>query len=143
MRLWHRIIALLLALQFAPSGLLAAMPLVWCIGADGHAGIEYKIGGRHLEGPAGGQRHLASERAPQSLADSDYCQDLQLVAPTKTCSLVGDDGLLTFDDRNAVSLIGLSLPSLTEIVRSTRWVRPDDRAPDPKGATPRTVFLLI
>jgi hypothetical protein len=39
MRRWRRFIGIFLLLAFVPSGLLAAMPLVWCVGDDGHRSV--------------------------------------------------------------------------------------------------------
>ena len=40
MRLLIRLIAIVTALSFAGSSTLSAMPLVWCIGKDGHRAVE-------------------------------------------------------------------------------------------------------
>ncbi len=40
MRLWQRLVAILLVVAFVPATLAAAIPLVYCPGADGYPGIE-------------------------------------------------------------------------------------------------------
>jgi hypothetical protein len=40
MRLWQRLVATLLLMIFVPASLAAALPLVYCYGADGHRGFE-------------------------------------------------------------------------------------------------------
>ena len=40
MRLLIRLVAIVTALSFAGSSTLSAMPLVWCIGKDGHRAVE-------------------------------------------------------------------------------------------------------
>jgi hypothetical protein len=40
MGFWQRLVATILLLTFIPASLAAAMPIVYCFGADGHRGIE-------------------------------------------------------------------------------------------------------
>ncbi len=40
MRLWRQLIAAILVIAFVPATLLAALPLVYCLGADGHRAVE-------------------------------------------------------------------------------------------------------
>lgn len=40
MRFWQRFVAAILLIAFVPASIAAALPLVYCFGADGHRGIE-------------------------------------------------------------------------------------------------------
>jgi hypothetical protein len=141
---WHRMVAVLVALVFVTSSSLASMPLVWCVGADGHRAVEYKTGSRHTDHHALGQRELPAKIAaePQS-AEHDDCQDWHLVSKAKVSALQADQGLLTFDLRVAVALPALHIPTLPEIAQAT-LIRPPESAPsDPQRAALRSVVLLI
>jgi hypothetical protein len=75
----HLIVLFTLAM-FVASSLLAAMPLVWCVGKDGHRGVEYSLSAAdtHLDHKTFGAE--ADEQAPVKTAD---CHDWQLVGKAK------------------------------------------------------------
>ena len=144
MRWWHRIVAVLVALVFASSSTLASMPLVWCVGADGHRAVEYKTGSRHADHQRLGQSEIpANIGAEPQASEHDDCQDWQLVAKAKVSVLQADHGLLTFDVRVAVALPALHIPTLPEVAQATLWRPPERAPPDPQRAALRSVVLLI
>jgi hypothetical protein len=49
----RRVIAFLLLFLFVPASVLAAMPLSFCFGSDGHRAIEYVVHGEHLRAELG------------------------------------------------------------------------------------------
>lgn len=141
---WHRMLAVLLALVFAMSSTLASMPLVWCVGADGHRAIEYKTGSSHADHDALGKRERSTRTTAdgQSVSDAD-CQDWHLVAKANASALQADDGLLTFDLRVAISLPTLHVAMLTKAAQATPWPAPESAGPDPARAALRSVVLRI
>ena len=62
MHLLMRLIAILTALSFAGSSTLSAMPLVWCIGNDGHRAVETML---HNHGT-----QAAEPSADEAIADT-------------------------------------------------------------------------
>jgi hypothetical protein len=75
MHLLMRLIAILTALSFAGSSTLSAMPLVWCIGNDGHRAVETML---HHHGT-----QAAEPSAEEAIADTshnDPCSDWQLLS---------------------------------------------------------------
>lgn len=74
MRLLIRLVAIVTALSFAGSSTLSAMPLVWCIGKDGHRAVE----SMHQQGMQ------ASDPSPGELiatgSHSEPCSDWQLLS---------------------------------------------------------------
>ena len=75
MRLLKRLIAILTVVSFAGSGTLSAMPLVWCIGNDGHRAVEAML-------------HQGTQAAEPSVdyrisdkTHQDPCSDWQLLSP--------------------------------------------------------------
>ncbi len=98
---WRNIVALLLALAFAPSSVLAAMPVVWCVGADGHRAVEFSLGSSagHADHRALGEHRSATDEA----GAQDACLDRQLLDDSKV-SAPGHDGIVSFDLRAVVVL---------------------------------------
>jgi hypothetical protein len=47
MSLWRQLIAIVLLIAFVPATFAAALPLVYCFGADGHRAIELLDAGTH------------------------------------------------------------------------------------------------
>jgi hypothetical protein len=41
MRFWQRLVAATLLITFVPASVAAALPLVYCFGADGHRSVEF------------------------------------------------------------------------------------------------------
>jgi hypothetical protein len=75
MHLLMRLIAILTALSFVGSSTLSAMPLVWCIGNDGHRAVETML---HNHGT-----QAAEPSADEAIADTshnDPCSDWQLLS---------------------------------------------------------------
>lgn len=144
MRCWNRIIAIVVALVFASSSSLAAMPLVWCLGADGHRAVEYKIGNTHADHQALGRRGpAATDNSEPRAADHDDCMDWTLVGKAKVSALQADHGLLTFGLRVAVVLPAVRMPTLPEVAEATRWQPPERAPPDPQRTALRSVVLRI
>lgn len=59
-RLWRRIFCLLALFAFLPNAVLASLPLIYCVGADGHHAIELEFAGQHSGGQHSGQGHAAA-----------------------------------------------------------------------------------
>lgn len=78
MGFWQRLVATILLLAFIPASLAAAMPLVYCLGADGHRAVEFVQSTPHH-----GDRHIhVSTNHAQSesmLVGSEGCIDYKLV----------------------------------------------------------------
>lgn len=78
MGFWQRIVATILLLAFIPASLAAAMPVVYCLGADGHRAVEFVQAAPHHV-----NRHIhASTNHTQSdsvLVGSEGCVDYKLV----------------------------------------------------------------
>jgi hypothetical protein len=78
MHLLMRLIAILTALSFVGSSTLSAMPLVWCIGSDGHRAVETML---HNHGT-----QVAEPSADEAIdaiadpSDQDPCSDWQLLS---------------------------------------------------------------
>jgi len=143
MRSWHRIVALVVALIFAPGSVLAAMPIVWCVGGDGHRAIEYHISadGRHIEHAQLGKQTLSSAMAEPSEADD--CQDWHLVGKTSVAGQQPDHGVLTFDLRIATIRLTTHVPTLPEIAQAARFLQRERLPPDPQRVELHSVVLLI
>lgn len=106
---WRNIVALLLTLVFAPSSVLAAMPVVWCIGADGHQAVEASVGpsASHVDHRALGDHRTAGHDDTRSL-EHGPCQDRQLLDKSKIC-VPANDGVIAFGLRDFVVLPSLPL----------------------------------
>lgn len=79
MRLVARVIVVLTALCFLGSSTLSAMPLVWCIGNDGHRAIEAIL---HQHSP-----QVADDKVREHAAAAAHnapCSDWQLLGATGT-----------------------------------------------------------
>lgn len=75
MRLLVRLIAIVTALSFAGSSTLSAMPLVWCVGNDGHRAVETIL---HQQSTQSGD-----SAADEGIAASSHhgpCSDWQLLS---------------------------------------------------------------
>src|SRR5215470_6954515 len=99
---WHRLIVVLLLVTFTPASVLAAMPLVWCMGQDGHRAVEYKASRSHDTHLAVGSKH---DDVAQAVSEDkgDGCHDRQLVDKAKTAKAPAG-GLLPFSLRNVIEL---------------------------------------
>lgn len=69
MRLLARIIAIIMALGFLGSSTLSAMPLVWCIGDDGHRGVENMLHQHSHDGVEVAVQKTAVSVAPAACKD--------------------------------------------------------------------------
>jgi len=139
---WRRFVAVLLLLAFVPSSMLAAMPLVWCVGDDGHRAIEYAVssGTKHLHHRALGVQ--GDDAVLGTLPDDDGCQDWQLMGKAKTAK-AANGGVLAFDLR-----IVIALPTMPAILPPTSqrfWSSYAAEPPilDAQLAVLRSVVLLI
>lgn len=139
---WRNIVALLLILVFPPSSVLAAMPVVWCIGADGHRAVEISIGvgAKHVDHRAlGGDRTTLEDADTQPVDDS--CQDRQLLDKSKVCA-AGDDGIVAFDLRAYVVLPSVPLERADGATQN-HYPEAATAPPDALHVARRTVVLLI
>jgi len=121
MRRWRFAIALLMALIFAPSTVLGSMPLVWCIGSDGHRAVEYSIGknrGKHADHQALGQQ-LPPNDVSEAQHHDGNCRDWQILDTSAKSQPQSPDGLLSFDIRVFVALPTLSLVEPAAVAVST------------------------
>jgi hypothetical protein len=139
MPLWRRLIAVLLLLAFVPGSTLAAMPLVWCVGENGHRAIEYAAS------PATSHIDHLSLGSPTegALEAADHgCQDLRLMGQAKMAK-APTGGLLTFDLRNVIELPttpAAQFPTCDRLWSSYSSAPP---VPDPQRIALRCVVLLI
>jgi hypothetical protein len=139
---WRCLVALLTLLAFLPASVLAAMPVVWCVGADGHHGIEYSIGGLGPHTVHHPRPNVAEPQDGNSTTDEGGCQDWQLMDKCR----VGPqqiEGLITLDLRVAVVLPALSAPSLATATRPTQWEHGGGRPADSHLGARRSVVLRI
>lgn len=145
MRRWRRFIAAVLALALVPSSALAAMPLVWCVGLDGHRAVEFSRApaGKHTDHRALGQQ-LVPDALSATQADGDSCQDWQLVGPAEASASQDHAGLLTFDLRTVEPLPELPTLVVTAADPTFRTVRANHSPPpDLRRTALRSVVLLI
>lgn len=84
----RRLVALLLILVFAPATMLAAMPLSFCLGSDGHQAIEYVVQDDHGRAEVGLDPLITS--GAEQLADvigaveHPECVDVALLSDART-----------------------------------------------------------
>jgi len=125
---------------FAPSSVLAAMPVVWCVGHGGHRALEYKVTPSHVAHLAVGTKHEHLAQATESEVDS--CSDYQLVDKAKTAKKPAG-GILPFGLRNVIELRMSPEP----IAPASKLLPPACTGkcplPDPECAARRSVVLLI
>lgn len=137
---WRRLIVVLLIATFTPGSVLAAMPLVWCMGQDGHRAVEYKASRSHAVHTAVGSKHDVVD--PANEGKGDGCHDRQLVDKAKTAKAPAG-GLLPFGLRNVIELRmspgRLAAASKLSPPACTGKCPP----PDPERAARRSVVLLI
>jgi hypothetical protein len=136
---WRRLIVILLLATFAPGSVLAAMPVVWCVGQDGHRAVEFKPSRSHKAHVVLGSKQDDVAKATED--KDDGCHDSQLIDKAKTAKAPAG-GLLPFGLRSVIELrrspvfaaaSKLSPPACT-------GKRP---VPDPERAARRSVILLI
>jgi|SRR5262245_39166855 len=137
---WHRLIVVLLLATFTPGSVLAAMPLVWCIGHDGHRAVEYKASRSHEAHLAVGSKH--DDVAQANKDKGDGCHDHQLIDKAKTTKAPAG-GLLRFAMRNVIELRMSPGPVATASKLSPPACTGKCPAPDPERAARRSVVLLI
>jgi hypothetical protein len=137
---WRRLIVVLLIATFTPGSVLAAMPLVWCMGQDGHRAVEYKPSRSHVAHTALGSKHDVVDQANDGKGDG--CHDRQLIDKAKTAKAPAG-GLLPFSLRNVIEL-RLSpgpVPAVSKL--SPPACTGKCPAPDPERTALRSVVLLI
>jgi len=78
MRVLQRIVATIILLAFLPTSIAAALPLVYCIGADGHRAVEYIGCDDHAHGAPGATAQKTSVEH-QKCIDLKYAPVAQLV----------------------------------------------------------------
>lgn len=66
----QRIVAVIMLLAFLPTSIAAALPLVYCIGADGHRAVEYLDCAEH--------NHAAPSATTEAADQQSRCIDLKL-----------------------------------------------------------------
>jgi hypothetical protein len=89
MRLWRQLIAAILVIAFVPATLLAALPLVYCLGADGHRAVELLNAAPH---------HSVEHTAPHTVQSGhggavdapEGCVDIELLALASTMQRSSD-----------------------------------------------------
>jgi hypothetical protein len=137
MRALIRLIALVTALCFAGSGSLSAMPLVWCIGNDGHRAVEAIL-----------HQHAvpADTLADEGMGDrshTDTCSDLQLLGTA------GQPQAKSLDAKPKTLTVVMAYPPLKQVVEASsppklaRNAACFLAAPTPSLSALRSVVLLI
>lgn len=134
----QRIVAVIILLAFLPMSIAAALPLVYCIGADGHRAVEYLDGCEHDHShPRSSTTEASGHQSP--------CVDLEL-APTAH---------VVRADAKAFSVVGVGAAppmmapiSSASMKRNTLWTRLRHlsiRAGQPVDylAAHRTIVLII
>jgi len=143
---WSRFVALLLALVFAPGSVFGAMPLVWCIGSDGHRAVEYSVDKRHTAKHVDHQV-LGQQLSPDDVSEAQHhdgnCRDWQILDTSAKSQPQSPDGLLSFDIRVFVALPTLSLVEPAAVAVSNYRSCADYRCLDPPFAALRSVVLRI
>ena len=145
MRLWRRLLTGLLLLVFAPSSVFAAMPVVWCVGSDGHRAVEYSLrdSGRHADHQPVAQLLSDESRGVHPSAEVD-CRHWLLLGKAKVSSQQAHDGLLTFDVRVVVVLPSPPLDEWLCVSSSSPLVGfTNCRPPDPQRLALRSIVLRI
>jgi hypothetical protein len=138
---WHRIIVVLLLVTFTPASVFAAMPLVWCMGQDGHRAVEYKASRSHVAHVAVGSKY--DDVAQVVSEDKGHgCHDRQVIDKAKTAK-APTDGLLPFSLRNVIELRTLPGKVATASKLSPPACTDKCPAPNPERAARRSVVLLI
>jgi len=90
----RRLVALLLILFFVPASMLAAMPLSFCLGSDGHQAIEYVVQNDHGRAEVGLDPLITS--GAEMLADvvgaveHPECVDVALLSDARTDKRVSE-----------------------------------------------------
>lgn len=79
MGFWQRLVATILLLTFIPASLAAAMPIVYCFGADGHRGIELVQSTPH-HGIEHDHVDAGHGELGAALSQSDDCVDYKVVS---------------------------------------------------------------
>lgn len=137
MRLWQRLVAILLVVAFVPATLAAAIPLVYCPGADGYPGIEvaqplHQAREHHAAGT-----HEAATATPNGCIDVDVLSFASVPqrgadAKSASCKPSPQPLALLVHERFAPS----------SIVRAVLVIRGQSRAID-RLAAHRTIVLQI
>lgn len=80
MTFWHRAIAIFLLMVFTPASLLAGTPARYCVGSDGHQGIEFVLtDSTHHEEPVA----TSGQDLGALLSDGSGCSDRPLFSASK------------------------------------------------------------
>lgn len=79
MQFWKRCCVVIVAALMLHASLLAAMPLVWCIGAHGHNAVELCAGASCHHGPAHATGNAAKIALTANDAHSEPCLDGRVI----------------------------------------------------------------
>lgn len=140
MTFWQRAIAIFLLVVFTPASLLAGTPARFCIGADGHQGIEFVLtDSAHHEEPSvtNGQ-----DLGPM-LSDGSLCRDRPLFTASKQTPRLEPIKIKSaLDDIPPLETLLAALAVKPPVLHS--FEIPDAvNATDPRLADRQTVVLLI
>jgi len=138
----RRLIVLLLIICFTPASVLAAMPLTFCLGANGHQAIEYTANVEHSGSEfgldpliTGGAEQLAEMSGVVGNRD---CVDLALLSETRTAGQVA----YIAEARLPVDLPTCLLPRKLDPEASVRVdISPVALSPYSDGSGPQLVAL--
>jgi hypothetical protein len=137
---WRKIVISLLALMLLPSSILVAMPLVWCLHADGYGQLEFNhAAGRHAAHQSIGVSG-STQTATGEVSERGDCRDQQVVDRSKV-SRHGTEGIIPLDLRICKRI---SFPTDTAREAVPRFAAVRDAAPpDPLATYIRTTILRI
>lgn len=143
MTIWQRAIAIFLLMVFVPAAALAGASLRYCVGADGHSGIEFVASDadhHHDHKPA-----TNGEAAVAVLSDGSDCTDRMLLTPAQQSARVEQVKLKT----ELEPVAPIVLACITAADDALTAVVPADisystaLAGDPRLAVRETTVLLI
>jgi hypothetical protein len=139
MRPWRRTFLAFLIAVFALSTMLAAMPLVWCVGDDGHRGVEYSLSAdtKHID-----HQTLAGDVDPSTPSNVSDCQDWQLLGKAKV-ALPDNGGIVPFALREVTHLPTLPPPRQLACPLQVSFETGQVFVPDKARDAMRTTVLLI
>lgn len=138
---WRRAIALVMLVVMLPASVLAAMPMRFCEGSDGHRALEFVVAGAH---------HV-DDQAVQADGDADHdaavttgadCRDTPIFGSLRLANRTSD----ATQDHAFKSLAVLVAPAAVPTPQALRGASCPAPAKstrvDPRLAAQRTVVLL-
>lgn len=140
MTVWQRAIAIFLLVVFTPASLLAGTPARFCVGADGHQGIEFVLSdSAHHEEPS----ITTGQDLGAVLSDGSMCRDRALFTASKQTSRLEPVKIKTaFDDIPPLDTL-LAATAITPPVFHSFEIPDAINATDPRLVDRQTVVLLI